>query len=247
MPPGTAREIVVTQVTRSAYAASIAAKAADNSTGDITPQDLRELLTDLADSTLWPGEDAGNVEDGDYGDVTVASGVWTIDAGAVTLAKISGSALEGDGAKLVTTDGSLTPGVLLTVDANGKVVEASGATIGTIPEKTAPVAADKLVGADSEASNDAAIFTFGTLTNYVQANASLAAARITSGMLADARISESSVTQHAAAAATAANAVRSLVAGITGADAITNIVSLTQAEYDAIGTPNASTLYVITA
>lgn len=34
--------------------------------------------------------------------------------------------------------------------------------------------------------------------------------------------------------------------GITGADAVTNIVSLTQAEYDAIAVPNASTLYVIT-
>jgi hypothetical protein len=34
--------------------------------------------------------------------------------------------------------------------------------------------------------------------------------------------------------------------GITGADAITNIVSMTQAEYDAIGTPDAATLYVIT-
>jgi len=32
--------------------------------------------------------------------------------------------------------------------------------------------------------------------------------------------------------------------GVTGADAITNIISLTQAEYDAI-TPNSSTLYVI--
>jgi hypothetical protein len=32
--------------------------------------------------------------------------------------------------------------------------------------------------------------------------------------------------------------------GVTGADAITNIMSLTQAEYDAI-TPNASTFYVI--
>jgi hypothetical protein len=32
--------------------------------------------------------------------------------------------------------------------------------------------------------------------------------------------------------------------GITGADRITNIVSLTQAEYDAL-TPNATTLYII--
>lgn len=42
----------------------------------------------------------------------------------------------------------------------------------------------------------------------------------------------------------ASDKVSSNVTGITGADQITNIVSLTQAEYDAI-TPNASTLYVI--
>ena len=40
--------------------------------------------------------------------------------------------------------------------------------------------------------------------------------------------------------------VQSNITGITGADAITNIVSLTEEEYDAIVTPNASTLYVIT-
>ena len=39
--------------------------------------------------------------------------------------------------------------------------------------------------------------------------------------------------------------VSSDITGVTGADSITNIISLTQAEYDAIGTPNASTLYLI--
>ena len=34
--------------------------------------------------------------------------------------------------------------------------------------------------------------------------------------------------------------------GVTGADAVTNIISLTQSEYDAIGTPNAATIYAIT-
>ncbi len=34
---------------------------------------------------------------------------------------------------------------------------------------------------------------------------------------------------------------------VTGADAITNMMSLTQAEYDAIGTPDANTFYVITS
>lgn len=40
-------------------------------------------------------------------------------------------------------------------------------------------------------------------------------------------------------------AVASNITGITGADAITNIVSLTAAEYAAI-TPNSTTLYIVT-
>jgi secreted protein with Ig-like and vWFA domain len=42
-----------------------------------------------------------------------------------------------------------------------------------------------------------------------------------------------------------ANMVESDPTGVTGADAITNIISLTTAEYGAI-TPDAATLYVIT-
>jgi len=41
-------------------------------------------------------------------------------------------------------------------------------------------------------------------------------------------------------------AVPSNITGITGADAITNMVSLTAAEYAAIGSPSATTFYVIT-
>jgi hypothetical protein len=40
--------------------------------------------------------------------------------------------------------------------------------------------------------------------------------------------------------------VVSSTTGITGADAVTNIVSLTQAEYNAIGSPDAATLFLIT-
>jgi hypothetical protein len=43
-----------------------------------------------------------------------------------------------------------------------------------------------------------------------------------------------------------AGKVSSNPTGVTGADAITNIISLTQFEYDAIVTPNLSTLYIIT-
>jgi hypothetical protein len=42
------------------------------------------------------------------------------------------------------------------------------------------------------------------------------------------------------------NLVISSTTGITGADAVTNIVSLTQAEYNAIGSPSATTLFLIT-
>lgn len=41
------------------------------------------------------------------------------------------------------------------------------------------------------------------------------------------------------------NAVKSDTTGIAGADQVTNIVSLTQAEYDAIGSKSATTLYFI--
>jgi len=50
----------------------------------------------------------------------------------------------------------------------------------------------------------------------------------------------------AAQGALAVSAVQSDVTGVTGADAVVNIISLTQAEYDAIGTPNSATIYAIT-
>jgi hypothetical protein len=60
-------------------------------------------------------------------------------------------------------------------------------------------------------------------------------------------IAASVISDFAAAAdarITASNKVSSNVAGITGADQITNMVSLTAAEYAAIGAPNSSTLYL---
>ena len=42
----------------------------------------------------------------------------------------------------------------------------------------------------------------------------------------------------------AGTAIQSDTTGVSGADRVTNIISLTQAEYDAI-TPDAATVYVI--
>ena len=39
--------------------------------------------------------------------------------------------------------------------------------------------------------------------------------------------------------------VKTDVTGVTGADTVTNVISLTQAEYDAITTPDAATLYIV--
>lgn len=84
---------------------------------------------------------------------------------------------------------------------------------------------------DSEVTNLAAVKAFDP-TDYATA---------AQGTLAD------SATQSGDNVSTLTNDaayVPSDPTGVTGADAITNIMSLTQAEYDAI-TPNASTLYVI--
>jgi hypothetical protein len=47
------------------------------------------------------------------------------------------------------------------------------------------------------------------------------------------------------AARTALQAVGSDPTGVTGATVIMNVISLTQAEYDAIVTPDPETLYII--
>jgi hypothetical protein len=49
----------------------------------------------------------------------------------------------------------------------------------------------------------------------------------------------------ASAHRTAMQVPGSVTTGVTGADAISNIISLTAAEYAAIGTKDAATLYVI--
>ena len=79
---------------------------------------------------------------------------------------------------------------------------------------------------DSEVTNLAAVKAFDP-TDYATA---------AQGALADSAVQPADISLM----------VESDVTGVTGADAITNVISLTQAEYDAIGTPDAATLYVIT-
>jgi hypothetical protein len=79
----------------------------------------------------------------------------------------------------------------------------------------------------------------------IDAAVGLANTAVQPGDLGTAAATDATAYATAAQGALADSAVQSDVTGITGADAIANIVSLTQAEYDAIGTPNAATLYVV--
>jgi len=107
---------------------------------------------------------------------------------------------------------------------NGDKTKLDGIEAGADVTDTANVtAAGALM--DSEVTNLAAVKAFDP-TDYATA---------AQGALADTATQPADI----------ANMVESDPTGVTGADAITNIMSLTQAEYDAI-TPDAATLYVIT-
>jgi len=140
----------MTQVSRATWSSDLATKINDNSTGDITPQDLREVFGDLEDSVLWHDEGTSTI---DWTNVTGKPTTFTPSSHTHTVSEI--------------TDYPWSAG-----------------------DKT------KLDGIEAGAQ---------------------------------------------------VNVVDSDPTGVTGADQITNIISLTQAEYDAIGAPDASTLYVITS
>ena len=117
---------------------------------------------------------------------------------------------------------------LKTVDESGDIVS----VFGTTNLSNTPSAAQVVVESSS-----------GSDTTLVAATSSLAGvmsaadkAKLDSALQSGDNVSD--LTNDAAY-------VTSDPTGVTGADAITNMMSLTQAEYDAI-TPNASTLYVIT-
>ena len=89
-----------------------------------------------------------------------------------------------------------------------------------------------------------------TYDTFTEANDLTSA--VTWANVPDANITQSSVTQHQGALSITESQISDLgsyvesdTTGITGADQVTNMVTLTQAEYDAIGTPNASTVYFI--
>jgi len=96
---------------------------------------------------------------------------------------------------------------------------------------------------DSEVTNLAAVKAFDPTDYATAAQGALADTATQPGDLAT--VATSGAYSDLSGTPDLSSYVESDPTGVTGADAITNIMSLTQAEYDAI-TPNAATLYVIT-
>ena len=113
-------------------------------------------------------------------------------------------------------------------------------TVGTINSvAVATVTAGAALGATANQDSTATILA-GDLTGTVN---SVAVATVTSGAALGATSVQPS--DNVSTLTNDANYLPSDTTGVTGADVITNIMSLTQAEYDAIATPDASTLYII--
>jgi hypothetical protein len=113
-------------------------------------------------------------------------------------------------------------------------------TVGTINSvAVATVTSGAALGATANQDSTATILA-GDLTGTVN---SVAVATVTSGAALGATSVQPS--DNVSTLTNDADYLPSDPTGVTGADVITNIMSLTQAEYDAIATPDASTLYII--
>ena len=114
-------------------------------------------------------------------------------------------------------------------------------TVGTINSvAVATVTSGAALGSTANQDSTATILS-GDLTGTVN---SVAVATVTSGAALGATATQPN--DNVSTLTNDAYYVPSNTTGVTGADIITNMISLTQLEYDAITTPDASTLYIIT-
>jgi hypothetical protein len=95
------------------------------------------------------------------------------------------------------------------------------------------------------AGDDARLTDARTPTTHKSSHATGGADALAAGDIGAATAAQGGKADSAVQPEAIAKMVISNTTGITGADAITNMVSLTQAEYDAIGSKSATTLYVI--
>lgn len=160
------------------------------------------------------------------------SGDVTIDnTGATTVGTINSVAVATvtSGAALGATANQDSTATILAGNLTGTVNSVAVAT----------VTSGAALGATANQDSTATILA-GDLTGTVN---SVAVATVTSGAALGATATQPN--DNISTLTNDADYLPSDPTGVTGADVITNIMSLTQAEYDAIATPDASTLYII--
>lgn len=154
---------------------------------------------------------------------TILGGNLTGTINSVAVATVTSGAASGATANQDST------ATILAGDLTGTVNSVAVAT----------VTSGAALGATANQDSNATILS-GDLTGTVN---SVAVATVTSGAALGATSTQPS--DNVSTLTNDAYYVPSDTTGVTGADIITNMISLTQAEYDAI-TPDASTLYIIT-
>ena len=131
-------------------------------------------------------------------------------------------------------------GLAATANQDSTATILGGNLTGTVNSvAVATVTSGAALGATANQDSNATILS-GDLTGTVN---SIAVATVTSGAALGTTSTQPS--DNVSTLTNDAYYVPSDTTGVTGADIITNMISLTQAEYDAITTPDASTLYII--
>ena len=234
----------------------------DPATTDVVP------IVDVGNDTtkkVSVGEVVGKIT----GDVDVATdGTSSIAAGVIVDADVNAAAAIAD-TKLdtISTAGKVSNSATTATDANtaNAIVarDASGDfSAGTI---TADLTgnADTATKLDSSRTFEVTGDVTGTVSSDLTSGASIATS-IASGVIVDGDVNAAAAiagtkidpdfgsqtiatTGSITGGTNAAPVVLTDTTGVTGADQITNMMSLTQAEYDAIPSPDANTFYVITA
>jgi hypothetical protein len=182
----------------------------------------------------------GGISDGDKGDITVSGSgaTWTIDNSAVTNAKLADVATAR--IKGRTTAGTGSPEDLTGTQTTALLDTFTSSLKGLAPASSGGTSnflrADGTWAAPAGGSNEPADDVF-RIVGSTDATRKLA-------FEVDG-ISTATTRTFTAPNRNGTMVVSDTTAG-SGSDVVNNIVSLTQAEYNAIGSPDATTLYLIT-
>ena len=214
----------MTRVTRTIFKSNTNTLYPDNTSAEISPADIRVQNDDIADSVSFAYVNTTNpAASDDIGDGYVPGDIWvntTSDTDYICVDNAAGAAVWSTKQPLDAVLTNTTASFTTAQETKLGGVEA----LADVTDAANVTAAGALM--DSEVTNLAAVKSFDP-ANYATA---------AQGTAADTATQPADI----------ALMVESDITGVTGADAVTNIMSLTQAEYDDIGTPSSTTFYIIT-